>query len=802
MKMKSVTTIKERIIKMKLPNGLKKAMACTLGLAVPAGSVLAQDVLPFAPTPSGSIAGRTMAESVYNPLPKKSHLPADAPNILIILIDDAGPGTPDTYGGEYHTPNLSKIANQGISYGAFHSTAMSSPTRSALLTGRNHTRVGNGQISEISNDFDGFTGLIPKTSATTAEVLKNYGYSTAAFGKWHMTPATECSKAGPFENWPTGYGFEYFYGFLGGETSQYEPFLVKNTTYVHPPRTPEEGYHLTEDLADNAIEWLHNHRAIHPDKPFYMYWATGAIHGPHHVPKEWADKYKGKFDDGWDAYRERVYKKMLAAGTIPPNTKLTPRPENLASWESIPENEKPFQRRLMEVLAGFAEHADHHAGRLIDELDKMGIADNTLIFYIWGDNGSSSEGVQGTISELLTQNQIPTKIEEHLKALDELGGLDVLGSPFTDNMFHAGWAWAGSTPYKGTKLLAAYFGGTRQPLAVAWPKKIKHDKTIRPQFHHVIDISPTIYEILDITPPRTVNSYPQDPIDGVSMVYSFSDATAPTTKKTQFFDIMGSRGIYSDGWFACTFGPRVPWLTVTPGMAEWTPDKDVWELYNLEEDHSQANDLAKQNPDKLDALKQLFLIESANNNNLPLGGGLWCLLHPEDSLGNPATEFNLGGDVTRIPEFSAPKIGRKHNKITINADIPKDGEGVLFAIGGFAGGLTCYLKDGYLNYEYNQFEVRRTKLKSSEKLSAGKSVIEIVLVPKGDGTLKSGDVTIQVNGKEVAKGTVPILANLLFSTEGLDVGTDLGSPVSMDYYHEAPFAFNGTIENMNVKYLE
>ncbi len=778
------------------------ALTLALALAFLTSPALGQDVLPFAPTPSGSIAGRTMAESVYNPLPKKSHLPKGAPNILIILIDDAGPGTPDTYGGEVHTPTLSKIAGQGISYGRFHSTAMCSPTRAALLTGRNHTRVGNGQISEVSNDWDGFTGLIPKTSATTAEVLKNYGYLTAAFGRWHMTPATECSKAGPFDNWPTGFGFEYFYGFLGGEASQYEPFLVKNTTYVTPPKTPEEGYHLTEDLADNAIQWLHDHQALTPEKPFYIYWATGAVHGPHHVPTEWADKYKGKFDDGWDAYRERTYKRMLAQGTIPPNTKLTPRPDNLASWESIPESEKPFQRRLMEIWAGFGEHTDYHAGRVVSELEKMGIADNTLIFYIWGDNGSSSEGGNGTISELLTQNQIPTKVEEHITALNELGGLKALGGPQTDNMFHAAWGWAGSTPYKGTKLLAAYFGGTRQPLAVSWPRAIKPDREIRHQFHHVIDVSPTIFEILDITPPRTVNSYPQDPIDGISMMSSFNNAKAPSQKKTQFFDIMGSRGIYHDGWFAGTFGPRVPWLTVTPGLAEWTPDQDVWELYNLDEDHSQANDLAAKHPEKLAAMKELFLIESAKNNNLPLGGGLWCFLHPEYTLGNPATEFTFRGDVNRIPDFSAPKVYRKHNRMTITADIPKDGNGVLFATGGFAGGLTCYMKDGFLHYEYNQFEVKRTKLKSSRKLPSGKAVIEIVLIPKGDGILKSGDVTIQVNGTNVLEGTVPVLANLTMSTEGFDVGTDLGSPVSLDYYDETPFAFDGTIELLQVKYLD
>lgn len=493
---------------------------------------------------------------------------------------------------------------------------------------------------------------------------------------------------------------------------------------------------------------------------------------------------------------------MLALDVIPPNTKLTPRPEDLASWDSIPGDQKTFQARLMEIWAGFCEHTDHHVGRVFTELEKMELFDNTLVFYIWGDNGSSAEGQNGTISELLAQNQIPTRIEDHLRVLEELGGMDVLGSPLTDNMFHAGWAWAGSTPYKGTKLLAAYFGGTRQPLAVSWPRRIGHDSTIRQQFHHVVDISPTIYEILNITPPRMVNSYPQDPIDGISMAYTFEDAAEPTHKKIQFFDIMGSRGIYQDGWFACTFGPRVPWLTVTPGMADWTPDRDVWELYNLDEDHSQAHDLAEKYPDKLEAMKQQFLIESANNHNLPLGGGLWCGLHPEYTLGNPATEYHFSGDITRIPEFSSPRIGRRHNRIVITADIPEKADGVLFAVGGFGGGLTCYMKDGYLNYEYNMFQIKRTKLRSAEKLSPGRSVIEITLTPRGDGILKSGDVVIKVNGEQVATGTVPTLANLVFNTEGFDVGTDLGSPVSMAYYHEAPFPFNGTIESLKVTYLD
>ena len=787
---------------MDISNGLKTSMALTLGLMLPAGSVMAQEVLPFKKQPSGTKAGLTMGESVYAPSQPKSHLPADAPNIVIILIDDAGPGSPSAYGGEINTPSLAKVRDAGISYGAFHSTAMSSPTRSSLLTGRNHTRVGNGQISEISNDFDGFTGLIPKTSATVAEVLQNYGYSTAAFGKWHMTPATECSAAGPFDNWPTGFGFDYFYGFLGGESSQYEPYLVKNTTYVHPPKTPEEGYHLTEDLADNAIDWMKNHQALAPEKPFFIYWATGAVHGPHHITKEWADKYKGKFDDGWEAYRERTYKRMMKQGLLPANTKLTAIPDGMDKWADIPASQRPFQSRLMEIWSGFCEHTDYHAGRVIDELETLGIKENTLVFYIWGDNGSSSEGGHGSVSELATQNQIPFTIDDQIKTLEEIGGLDVLGTPVTDNHYNAGWAWSGSAPYKGTKLTAAYFGGTRQPLAISWPKKIKHDTKLRRQFHHVSDVAPTIYDILDITPPVVVNGYQQDPIDGVSMVYTFDKADAPAQKKTQFFDIMGSRGIYHDGWFACTMGPRTPWLTVTPGMATWTPDKDVWELYNLNEDWSQANDLAKDNPKKLQEMKDLFLVESARNYNMPIGGGLWCFLHPEYTLGNPATEYNYTPGLITIPEFSAAKIGRKHNLITLDVDMPKNANGVLFAIGGSGGGLTCYMKDGYLNYEYNCFIVEKTKIKSSQKLAVGTTKIEILLEPTEGTVVVPGNVSIKVNGKSIGKATVPHLANLLFSAEGFEVGRDEHAPVSSDYFGMGEFPFNGTIHNMNVKYLK
>src|ERR1700730_9056079 len=397
---------------------------------------LAQEVLPFSPKQSGSTAGRTMQESIYSPLAPVNHLSKDAPNILIVLIDDVGPGQTDTYGGEIHTPTLSKIAQEGISYNRFHTTAMCSPTRAALLTGRNHHRVANGQIGELANDWDGYLGVIPKSSATVAEVLKDYGYSTAAWGKWHNTPAEQTTAAGPFDDWPPRYGFQYFYGFLGGEASQYEPQLVRNTAYVEHPRSSggHDYYHLSEDLADDAIHWLRPHKAFDPDKPFFIYWASGASHGPFHVPKEWADKYRGKFDDGWDKYRERVYQRAKQMGWIPSDAQLTPRPATLASWDSIPEDEKLFQRRLMEVFSGFTEHVDVQIGRIVDEIDRLGYDENTLVLYIWGDNGASAEGQSGTISELLAQNGIPSTAKQQIAALNTLGGLDVLGSPKTDNM--------------------------------------------------------------------------------------------------------------------------------------------------------------------------------------------------------------------------------------------------------------------------------------------------------------------------------------------------------------------------------
>ena len=448
-----------------------------------------QESLPFPPTPSASVAGRTMQESTYEPRVTPRRLPEDAPNILIVMIDDSGPGHPSTFGGEIETPTMDRIVGEGIAYNRFHTTSVCSPTRASLLTGRNHHRAGNGIIPEFANDWDGYYGRIPKSCALVAEVLKDYGYATGAWGKWHNTPAEEATPVGPFDNWPTSIGFEHFYGFLGAETSCWEPTLVRNLDYVQPPRTPEEGYHLEDDLADDTIAWMRRQKTLQPDKPLFMYWATAAIHGPHHSPKEWSDKYKGKFDDGWDAYRERVFERAKEKGWIPEDAQLTPRHEEMASWDSIPENERPFQARLMENLAGFAAHADFQIGRIVDELETL-YGDNTLIFYIWGDDGPSAQGQRGTISELLAHNSIPYTIEQQLAAIEEIGGLDEIGGPKTDPIYHSGWAWAGATPYKGTMSIPGYLGAMRNPMGVRWPARIKPDATPRAQFHHCNDIVP------------------------------------------------------------------------------------------------------------------------------------------------------------------------------------------------------------------------------------------------------------------------------------------------------------------------
>ncbi|MGN7773580.1 arylsulfatase [Phyllobacterium sp. 22552] len=763
----------------------------------------AQESLPFPPTPRPK-AERTMELSTYAKPEALNHLPADAPNILIVMLDDTGPALPATYGGPINTPTLSAVANAGVSYNRFHNAAMCSPTRAALLTGRNQHRVGFGQIAEFANAWEGYTGSWPATTASVAKVLGYYGYATSAFGKWHNTSSTDISRMGPYDRWPTGrlVGFDYFYGFIAGEASQWEPAIVENTSVVEP-KHDREGYHFTQDMTDKAISWLRNHRAVSPGQPFMMYWTPGAAHGPHHIFKEWADKYKGKFDAGWDVMREEVFANQKKQGWVPASTELTPRPGTLAGWDSIPDDEKPFQRRLMEVYAGFVEHADTQAGRLLEELDRMGVRDNTLIFYVWGDNGSSSEGQNGTISELLAQNGIPSDIKDHIRVLNELGGLDVLGGPKTDNMYHAGWAWAGSSPFQSTKLVAAHFGGTRTPLAISWPKAIKHDIEPRSQFYHVNDIVPTIYDVLKITPPKVVEGVSQEPIDGVSMVASFNDPKVPANKKEQYFEVMGSRGYYKDGWFASVFGPRIPWKPgIDPKIVNWSPDNDKWELYDLSKDFSQARNIADENPEKLKELVSSFDAAAYDNKVYPVGGGLWSMVfHPEDAPHNPATEFFYTKDVFGLPEASAAKVGVLSNLATINLELTPESKGVLYAVGAYSGGMSVWVENGKLTYEYNAFQIERTRIESTKPLPTGKVKLEIE-TRKSKGPIGPLAIVIRANGEDIASGTVPRSASIGFTpNDAFDVGMDSYSPVSEAYFDRAPFKFNGKIENMHVKYL-
>lgn len=779
--------------------GIFFAAVCGLTAAVRAATPDAGSVLPFPTPPSASIAKPRLQDSAHKRRVEPERLPKDAPNILVILIDDAGFGTPDTFGGFAHTPTLSRLRDEGISYNRFHTTAICSPTRAALLTGRNHQRVGSGTIAERAVDWDGYTGIIPKTAATIAEVLKDYGYKTSAFGKWHNTPADQTTAMGPFDYWPTSYGFDYFYGFLAGETSQWEPRLYENTAPIEPPH----GTHLTELMADQSITWLKKHGAFSPDKPFFMYWAPGAVHGPHHVAQRWADKYKGQFDQGWDKLREEIFARQKALAWIPASTELTPRADTMPAWDSIPESERAFQTRLMETYAGFVEHTDTQIGRLIDYLEQTGQRENTLIFYIWGDNGSSAEGQNGSISELLAQNQIPNTIDQQIKALEELGGLKALGSSVTDNMYHAGWAWAGDTPFKYTKLIASHFGGTRNPLVVSWPKKIKPDKQPRTQFYHVNDVVPTIYDLLNIKQPKVVNGFAQDPMDGVSMAASFADRKAPENKHIQYFDNNGSRGIYHNGWYACAFGPLIPWVNAQPGLADWDSAKDNWELYDLSNDFSQAHDLAAQNPEKLAEMQKLFLAEAEKNKVFPIGAGIWLRIHPEDRIKTPYTSWSFDDATIRMPEFTAPGVGNQSNTVTIDVETGPNASGVLYALGGSSGGLSCYMDNGHLCFEYNLMIVYRTVMKSKDKLAPGKHTIAVNTTLKTPKPGAPADIILSVDGNEVVRGTTQMTVPAAFTaSETFDVGVDLGSPVARDYFKRAPFKFNGKINSVKVNYHE
>ena len=768
-----------------------------------AGAIVAQEILPFPEPPSASVAGKTLKDSEHQWRTAVSRLPEYAPNIVIFMTDDAGFANPSTFGGPIHTPTLDRLAASGISYNAFHTTAMCSPTRAALLTGRNHHRVGAGQIAELASDWDGYVGKIPKSTATFAQVLSYYGYNTAAFGKWHNTPVTDITKLGPFDRYPTGLGFDYFYGFLAGETSQYEPMLFENTNPVQAPHDPE--YHLTEDMAEKAIEWLRTSNTIEPGKPFFLYFTPGAVHGPHHIFKEWADKYDGKFDEGWEALRSVTFEKQKAMGWIPQDAVLNPLQKGMQKWDDVPQSQREFQTRLMEIFAGFLEHTDTQYGKVVDEIERQGLLDNTLVLYILSDNGPSAEGMNGTISELLAQNSMPSTIEQQIDVLNEnYGGMDALGGPMLDIMYHHGWAFSGSAPFQSTKLVAAHLGGTRTPLVISWPNKIKHDGKVRSQFHHVNDIAATIYGILEIEPPDVVDGFEQQPLDGVSMVYTFDQPEVETTKKTQYFEILGSRGIYHEGWFAGTFGPRAPWSTDMSGVNNWEPEQDEWQLYDLDRDYSQSRDLAEENPEKLAELKALFDQEATENLVYPIGASMYTVFFsPSELPSSPLTEWSFYEGQDRIPEAMAPKFASGRSTLAvIDAEIGEDAEGVLFALGGISSGFTVYMDKGFLKAEYNAMTLDRYKIASESAIPTGKVEIEVKTVYDSKERMAPATVTLTVNGNQVGEGRIERSVPAAHTaSETFDVGVDLGSPVALDYYDRAPFRFNGKINRIQIRYL-
>jgi len=782
---------------------ISAAITTALLLLAGAGTAVAQETLPFPEPPSASVAGKTLKDSKHQWRTAESHLPKDAPNIVIFMTDDAGFANPSTFGGPIYTPTLDRLAASGISYNAFHTTAMCSPTRAALLTGRNHHRVGAGQIAELASDWDGYVGKIPKSTATFAQVLSYYGYNTAAFGKWHNTPVTDITVLGPFDRFPTGLGFDYFYGFLAGETSQYEPALFENTNPVQAPHDPE--YHLTEDMAEKAIEWMRTSDTLDPGKPFFMCFAPGAVHGPHHIFKEWADKYDGKFDEGWDALREMTFEQQKEMGWIPEDAVLNPLAKGMQEWSDVPESQQEFQIRLMEIYAGFLEHTDVQYGKVVDELERQGLLDNTLIFYILSDNGASAEGMDGTISELLAQNSMPSTVEQQLEILNEVyGGMDALGGPTLDTMYHHGWTYSGVAPFQGTKLVAAHLGGTRTPLVISWPKMIKHDGKVRSQFHHVNDIAATIYDVLGISPPKVVNGVEQLPLDGTSMTYTFDQPEAETTKKTQYFEIFGSRGVYHEGWFAGTFGPKAPWSRDVSGLLNWEPEKDVWELYNLTEDYSQSKDLAQENPEKLAELKALFDREATDNHVYPIGAAQYTVFFsPSEMPSSPLTEWSFYEGQDRIPESMAPKfVSGRSTLAVIDAEIGKDAEGVLFAVGGISSGFTVYLDQGFLKVEYNAMTMNRYKVASESAIPTGKVKIEVETKYDSSERMAPATVTLTVNGKQVGQGRIErSVPSIHTASETFDVGADLGSPVALDYYDRAPFRFNGKINKIDIRYV-
>jgi arylsulfatase len=717
--------------------------------------------------------------------------PEGAPNVLIVLLDDAGFGSSSAFGGPCRTPTAERLAGEGLRLSRFHTTALCSPTRAALLSGRNHHTVGMGGITEIATSAPGYTSVRPNTCAPLAETLKLNGYSTAQFGKCHEVPVWETSPLGPFDSWPSGGGgFEHFYGFIGGETNQYYPAIYEGTTAVEPDRTPEEGYHFTEDMTDRAIAWVRQQKALMGDKPFFVYFAPGATHAPHHVPEEWSARYKGAFDRGWDALRDETLARQKELGVVPPDTELTERPAEIPAWDEIPDDLKPVLAREMEVYAGFMEHTDHHVGRLVDALADLGVLENTLVFYIVGDNGASAEGdLHGCFNEIARLNGV-----NDLETTEFLvSHIDDFGTPNAYNHYAVGWALAMDTPYQWTKQVASHWGGTRNGAVVHWPKGIEARGEVRHQFHHVIDVAPTVLHAAGLPEPKQVHGVAQHPMEGVSMRYAFDDADAADRRETQYFEMFCNRGIYDRGWTAVT-RHSIPWLMAPlPPFAD-----DTWELYDTNTDWSQAHDLAAEMPDKLEELKTLFMEEARKYNVLPLDDRRVERFN-SDIAGRPTLVSGpsqlLFGGMSRLSENVTMNIKNKSHSITAQVTVPEGGaEGVIVSQGGSYAGWSLYLKGGRPTYCYNLFGVRQFHTRGDTAVPAGQHQVRMEFGYDGGGLGKGGTVTLYVDGTACAEGRVDATVPMVFSAdETCDVGSDTASPVSSDYT-SAESRFTGIVE--------
>jgi arylsulfatase A-like enzyme len=750
----------------------------------------AQDVLPRPEQPFKGHIGRTVEGSTKD-FPQEVKAPKGAPNVLLILTDDVGFGASSTFGGPVPTPTMDRLARDGLRYTQFHTTALCSPTRASLLTGRNHHSAATGIIMEGGTGFPGYNTLMPKSVGTFSEVLRQSGYNTAWYGKNHNIPDWHNSQAGPFDLWPTGLGFEYFYGFIGGDTSQWAPAIFEGVKPIEPPHD-DKDYFFEKDMADKAIERIRLLNALAPDKPWVTYYAPGTAHAPHHAPKDWIAKFKGQFDQGWDNAREETLARQKAQGIVPQDTQLTERSEGIPAWDSLDADHKRVAAHMMEVYAAALSYCDSQMGRVVDAIADMGKLDNTLIIYIQGDNGASAEGgPQGLLNEMAFFNAIPEEFSEVMRRMDELGG------PKTFNHYPIGWAHAMDTPFQWTKQIASHFGGTRNGMVISWPDRIKDKGGVRTQFHHVIDIAPTILEAVGLQMPAMLNGVPQKPIEGVSMVYSFDDAKAASTRRTQYFEMFANRAIYNDGWVAATTPPLAPWAS-----GKTIPVDDYkWELYDITKDFSQANNLAAKEPQKLREMQELFWIEAARNNVLPLDNSKLERMNVDNrpSLTRGRALFTYYPGMTRIPEGSAPSILNKSFKIGAELTVPATGaEGVLVTQGGRFNGWGLYVLGGKPVFHYNTVGVFRYTVAASDPLSPGNHTIVLDFTYDGGGLGKPGTAKLLVDGTQVAEGRIERTIPFRISAdETLDIGEDTGTPVSEDYH--VPFRFTGDLKKLAIQ---